>query len=325
MKINLKIMLPALLLLAALAACEKSPVKRDYEPEVDAAPQGVVSYEAEVFYTKVRVQGKVANHEKLSDYGFLYCVDSLLNKADGNFETAVQKGYITENEIISLKKTVDSDDLSYVFFGKLQPNTEYTFATFAINSAAITFGTPESFKTGANYKSVYDLTQTSKQSEWESYVSVLALSTENVRPFEYVFDELTKMGSYISYAKAGPTKYTPDNWLIFSSEIGFDMTFEYLLSPLSDKVSGYYERYAVLISTDSITADNYQSADVLFEEYITPDSTVNEDGTVTLTIPTQAVRKLAIPAKYENQKAWIAVRHYKDYTQGLEVKAVKLW
>ncbi len=325
MKINLKIMLPALLLLTALAACEKSPVKRDYDPEVDAAPQGVVAYEAEVFYTKVRVQGKVANHDKLSDYGFLYCIDDSLNKADGNFETAIQKGYIKESEIVSLKKTVDSDDLSYVFFGKLQPNTEYTFATFAINSAAITFSTPESFKTGANYNSVYDLTQISGKTEWEDYVSILALSTENVRPFEYVVDELTKTGSYISYAKAGPNRYTPDNWLILSSEIGVDMTFEYLVSPLSDKVSGYYERYAVLISTDSITADNYQSADLLFEEYITPDSTVNEDGTVTLTIPTQAVRKLAIPAKYENKKAWIAIRHYKDYTQGLRVKAVKLW
>ncbi len=326
MKIRMKIMLPtALLALVAFAACDESPVKRDYDHTSSTGnlPKGVVTYEADVYQTKVRLNGKISGYADIQDYGFICIVDTILDKAGGDLDKVLLSGAATEDNIISLKGVVDSDELSYVS-ENYATGQQYYFVTYAQNYDGISYGDPQLFTTGTTpYKGIYNLSSTSSQANWEAISYVLSVSkADSVRPFEYVVDAMTNTGTYISYAKKGPYSWPGlDNWLVFKSEMGCAMQFSYYVHPTSTRVTSFHERYQVLISPDSITASNYEQAEVLFDYTFAPDTAA--DGT--LSVPDVDANTIDIPTKYEYTTAWIAIRHFDVYSLALEVESAKLY
>ena len=313
-------------LVVTFAACDESPVKSDYDPVADPtqAPQVVLTYDADVYQTKVRLSGKVSDYANLVDYGFICCIDTVLDQVGGDFREALINGALSKQHIVSMKGVADADEFIFVS-DEYDANAEYYYTTYAQNYNGITCGDPVLFETGALYKGVYNLSASSSEADWEEVSYVMALGEDPVRPFEFVQDGMTKAGSFVSYAKAGPNKYTPDNWLVFKSDLGVAMQFSYLVKPLATKATSFHERYQILISKDSITADNYAAAEILVDYTFVPDTVINEDGSESLVVPEVGVEVIDIPQEYEYSKAWIAIRHFDTYTQGLSVNAVKLY
>ena len=76
MKNNFKLLLPIVSALAMLTfvACEETIVKSDYDHKVDInnAPKGVITGDADVYMTKARFAGEVSEYANLVDFGFVY-------------------------------------------------------------------------------------------------------------------------------------------------------------------------------------------------------------------------------------------------------------
>lgn len=330
MKSLLKIAMPlACATMVIFTSCEESPVKRDYDRNINAdnQPKGVVTYEADVYQTKVRLNGKISGYADAQDYGFICFADTIFDKAGGDFNKVLLGGVLTTDNIISLKGIVDSDELVYVSDEYAQAQ-QYYFAAYAQNYDGISYGDPQLFTTDTVlYKGMYDLGTASPLADWEAVSYVLSVSkADSVHPFEYVKNTLARTGSYISYAKRGPFSWPQlDNWLVFKSELGCAMQFSYYVHPTSTRAANFHERYQVLISTDSITENNYEQAEVLFDYTFVPDTVTNADGTTSLVVPEVSANVIDIPTKYEYSTAWIAIRHFDTYSMALEVEAVKLY
>jgi len=324
MKRTFRILLPIVYaaLIVTFTACDESPIKSDYDYPVDVskAPKGLVTLDADVYMTKVRFAGEVLENASLVDFGFVYCPDSILNQADGSFEEAVVKGLIPSRNMISMKASVLSNDFDSIFKG-LSPHTDYAYATYAVNYNGVAYGEPSLFKTGSTYGPILDVNGTMDQTVWESKGFYQVDKDGDGRNFEFSTFKLTHKG-YISYAKQGPNIYTPDNLLVLPGvTLGIDMQFDFMVYPTGTTAAYCSDKYAIIISKDSITSINCNDAAVL-------DSLTFTYPVGVTTVPDSlrfVERSIAIPQEYDHSKVWIAVRHYENTKQGLFVEKVKLY
>ncbi|MGN0187666.1 MAG: hypothetical protein ACI392_07990 [Paludibacteraceae bacterium] len=316
-------------LVVTFAACDESPVKSDYDPVADPnnAPKGVVTYDADVYQTKVRLSGKVSDYANLVDYGFVYCPDSVLDNAKGNIETALMSGYVKGKNVCSLKGLAESDELSYVST-VFSPNSTYYYVAYALNNNGITFGDPVLFETQDSYEDVFAWTPKSTQKEWE-ILTTLAKATEgDVIPFEYYENGVgSNMTTCMrSSAKKGPTILHPDNWLVTPAiDLGIDMKIDYLIYPSATRASEAVEKYAIYLSEDSITDENCLAL-AAEEKLVVLDSLTFQFPEGTLTDAQKKIEKtLDIPAEYEGKHVWIAVRHFEKYSRMLIVEKLRIY
>ena len=332
MKNNFKILLPivSLLVMFIFSACEETIVKSDYDHKVDPnnVPKGVVTGDADVYMTKARFAGEVSEYANLVDFGFVYCPDSILNKADGSFEKAVLQGLIPSRNMISMKASVLTNDFDSIFKG-LSPNTDYAYATYAVNYNGVTYGDPSLFRTGATYASILDVNGAMDQSVWESKNFYQVDKDGDGRNFEFSIFKLTHKG-YISYAKQGPNIYTPDNLFVLPGKtIGIDMKLDFMVYPTGTTVGFCKDKYSIIISKDSLTLANCDDAAILdsltFGVYYHQDTILLKDNASLPDSLRFVERSIAIAQEYNHSKVWIAVRHHQNTKQGLFIEKLKLY
>lgn len=80
----------------------KSQIDHPINP--DNAPQNVITNEADVYMTKVRMTGSVVNSNSLADYGFLFCHTDTMKKY-GSVKASMLAGAIPIDNVISLKNS----------------------------------------------------------------------------------------------------------------------------------------------------------------------------------------------------------------------------
>ena len=332
MKRTFRLLLPIVYaaLIVTFTACEESPIKSDYDYPIDTskAPKGVVTIDADVYMTKARFAGEVSEYANLVDFGFVYCPDSILNKADGSFEKAVLQGLIPSRNMISMKASVLTNDFDSIFKG-LSPNTDYAYATYAVNYNGVTYGDPSLFRTGATYASILDVNGAMDQSVWESKNFYQVDKDGDGRNFEFSIFKLTHKG-YISYAKQGPNIYTPDNLFVLPGKtIGIDMNLDFMVYPTGTTAGFCKDKYSILISKDSITLANCDDAAILdsltFGVYYHQDTILLKDNASLPDSLRFVERSIAIPQEYNHSKVWIAVRHHQNTKQALFIEKLKLY
>lgn len=303
-------------LVVTFAACDESPVKSDYDPVFDEnnLPTGVVAYDADVYLNKVRVTGKIDANQTLSDCGLVYCIDTLVDKY-GSLEDALLNGVINSKYVISL---MDAEDLEHieVIIDELQPKHEYYYALYACNQNGVVFSDPMLFTTTGVAAPLIDLSASSSQTSWEKPF-VFVDKDGDGENFE--FTTLDGKNGLCSYSWKTGKVYKPDNLIVTSGlDLGFDMNIDYQIYPQGKGKSTYADKFALLISTDSITADNCDKAVVLDSLRFTEE--YREDSVRAI------VKTLPIPAEYEFTKVWFAVRHF-DCTNksGVFVETLKVY
>ncbi len=312
MKINLKIMLPALLLLAALVACEKSPVKRDYDSAIDSSktPRGLVANDAVVWMNKVKMSGKCPDNSAL-ERGIIYCIDTLVDKY-GSIEDALLAGVINEKYIV--QDTTAAEYIELVV-GDLQPKHEYYYAIYAVNQNGIAFSDPILFKTTGVAQPLLDVSGTTKQETWEESFSFIDKDGDGQ---QFKFATKDSKNGLCSYSWELGKTYKPDNLIVTKKlDIGFDMNIDYQIYP-STKGNTYADKFALLISNELITADNCDKAFVLDSLRFTADYKLDSVRKIVKTLP--------IPVEYEFSDVYIAVRHFESTNQsGVFVETLKVY
>lgn len=303
MKNNFKILLPivSLLVMLSFVACEETIVKSDYDHKVDPnnVPKGVVTGDAQVYANKARIAGAIGAGQTLIDYGFVYSIDTIVNQY-GSLEKAMLEGQISSKYMISMKKLNAGDNFEIMVTG-LQPKRDYYYATYALNYDGLVLGEPDLFTTGSVLAPLLNIDGSSSQSKWNAIQWTQIDKDGDGQIFE--FATINKKNGMASYTwKLGKT-YTPDNFLVTPGlPLGVDMRLDYVIYPSGKGASTYAEKFAIVISEDSITADNCRDA-VCLDSLRFPE-------TYKLDSVRQIVHTLAIPREYENKRVWIAIRHF---------------
>ena len=312
MKNNFKILLPivSLLVMLSFVACEETIVKSDYDHKVDPnnVPKGVVTGDAQVYANKARIAGAIGAGQTLIDYGFVYSIDTIVNQY-GSLEKAMLEGQISSKYMISMKKLNAGDNFEIMVTG-LQPKRDYYYATYALNYDGLVLGEPDLFTTGSVLAPLLNIDGSSSQSKWNAIQWTQIDKDGDGQIFE--FATINKKNGMVSYTwKLGKT-YTPDNFLVTPGlPMGVDMRLDYVIYPES-KAEGpkppkepnppYEEKFAIVISADSITLANCEEALCLDSLRFTEEYRLDSVR--------QIVHTLAIPREFENKRVWIAIRHF---------------
>jgi len=303
MKRTFRILLPivSLVVMFSFIACEETIVKSDYDHKVDSnnTPKGIVTGDVQVYGNKARIAGAIAPGQTLVDYGFVYSIDTIINQY-GSLENAMLEGKLASKYMISMKDQNAGDNFD-IMVASLQPKRDYYYATYAINYDGLVVSEPELFTTGSVLTPLLDVNGTSSEAKWKAIKWTYIDKDGDGEIFK--FATLSKMNGMASYTWAVPNKvYTPDNFLVTPGlAMGVDMRLDYVIYPES-KATKYAEKYAIVISADSITLDNCQDAFCL--------DSLRFPETYKLDSVRQIVHTLAIPREYENKRVWIAIRHF---------------
>lgn len=314
MKIRMKIVAFATIALI-FAACEEPLAKSDYDPALDnKMPQGVVAYDADVWMNKVRMTGSISPNQTLSDYGIIYSIDTIVDKF-GSLEQALLAGAIDSKYMISFSDNEDVEHLE-VIVSDLQPKHEYYYAVYAVNQNGIVFSDPVLFTTTGVAKPLIDLTGATEQADWEKNFTFIDKDGDGEN-FEFL--TLENKNGLCSYSWKYGKVYKPDNLIVTHGlELGFDMFIDYQIYPQGKSKSTYADKYALLISKDSITADNCDNAIVLDSLRFTEDYRLDSVRAIIKTLP--------IPIEFELSKAWFAVRHFDSTNKsGVFVETLKIY
>lgn len=304
MKNNFKILLPivSLLVMLSFVACEETIVKSDYDHKVDPnnVPKGVVTGDAQVYANKARIAGAIGAGQTLIDYGFVYSIDTIVNQY-GSLEKAMLEGQISSKYMISMKKLNAGDNFEIMVTG-LQPKRDYYYATYALNYDGLVLGEPDLFTTGSVLAPLLNIDGSSSQSKWNAIQWTQIDKDGDGQIFE--FATINKKNGMASYTwKPVNNTYTPDNFLVTPGlPLGVDMRLDYVIYPSGKGASNYAEKFAIVISADSITLANCEEALCL--------DSLRFPETYKLDSVRQIVHTLAIPREYENKRVWIAIRHF---------------
>ena len=319
MKNNFKLLLPIVSALAMLTfvACEETIVKSDYDHKVDInnAPKGVITGDADVYMNKARISGSVGANQTLVDYGFIYCIDTIMDQY-GSLEKALMAGKIPSKNMISMKE----QNAGYTFdhiVSSLQPKRAYYYATYALNYDGLVYGEPELFTTGAVITPILNINGSSTEAQWKAIKWNYIDKDGDGQQFEYT--TLNKMNGMASYTwKLGNT-YTPDNFLVTPGlPLGVDMRLDYVIYPSGKGASTYAEKFAIVISEDSITTDNCRDAVCL--------DSLRFPATYRVDSIRSVVHTITIPREFENKKVWVAIRHFDVTNQSaLFVEKLKIY
>ena len=319
MKNNFKILLPivSLLVMFIFSACEETIVKSDYDHKVDPnnVPKGVVTGDAQVYGNKARIAGAIGVGQPLIDYGFVYSIDTIVNQY-GSLEKAMLEGHISTKYMVSMKKLNAGDNFEIMVTG-LQPKRDYYYATYALNYDGLVLGEPELFTTGSVLAPLLNIDGSSSQAKWTAIQWTHIDKDGDGQIFE--FATINKMNGMASYSYKVPNKvYTPDNFLVTPGlEMGVDMRLDYVIYPQS-KATKYAEKFAIVISADSITLANCEEALCLDSLRFTEEYRLDSVR--------QIVHTLTIPREFENKRVWVAIRHF-DVTNksALFVEKLKIY
>lgn len=317
----------------ALCSCEKSLEKSQFDHPInpDNAPQNVITNEADVYMTKVRMTGSVVNSNNLADYGFLFCHADTMVKY-GSVKASMLAGAIPIDNVISLKDSLlEENNLIYISteFNRKQ---EYVYSTFAVNYDGLTCGEEQLFKTDTLliYKPLVDLNGKSTQTEWEA--ANWYFINKGGEGKDFVFSTNLKHNNangYESTYKAGPKKYKRDNYMLLPGKMmGIDMKIDLLIYPLGTTKAGLKHSYAVVIATDSITEANCDDPSIVTVLDSMTFSYPGNQNEAPSDAELYVKRTINIPASYERQKVWIGIHHYNltdDLAKSLFLEEFKLY
>jgi|GEM_PF-1287005 hypothetical protein len=316
----------------ALCSCEKSLEKSqiDHPINPDNAPQNVITNEADVYMTKVRMTGSVVNSNSLADYGFLFCHTDTMKKY-GSVKASMLAGAIPIDNVISLKNSLlEENNLIYISteFNRKQA---YVYTTFAVNYDGLTCGEEQLFETDSLliYKPLVDLNGKSTQTEWET--ANWYFINKGGEGKDFVFSTNLKHNNangYESTAKKGPTRYKRDNYMLLpGTMMGIDMKIDLLIYPLGTTKAGLKHSYAVVIATDSITEANCDDPSIVAVLDSMTFSYPGNQNEAPSDAELYVKRTINIPASYERQKVWIGIHHYNstDVAKSLFLEEFKLY